>query len=176
MFIRLFKKLIYFISVLSVGLFAGFTSFFAINFAPALKDLPPATSLEFFRFDASAFDQHVQIMYLVMMSSTAAWLLLWLRRYRMVDFYFVLGALLCVLQEMALSYFGHYHINGTLRAFAESRSIGSEVYALREQWAYFMSFHFATNLFGFCLLLAALRRATSGRHPRNNFLASTKTA
>ncbi|WP_413558780.1 hypothetical protein [Bdellovibrio sp. HCB209] len=175
MLLILCRKIIYLISVLSVGLFAGFTGFFALIFAPTIKELPPGTALEFFRYDAAAFDKNVLAMYIVMLCSTGSWLLVWFRRYRMVDFYFVLGAFLCVVQEIALSFFGHYRINMVLRSFAETYVISGEVYALREQWAYFMSFHFATNLFGFCLLLAALHRATSGRGPKNNFLAATKT-
>jgi hypothetical protein len=168
------RKLIICIAVLSTGLFAGFTSFFSLTVGPTIKELPPATFLEFFRYDRIAFDRNVLCLYLVMGISTGAWLLIWRQRYRMVDFYFVLGAFLCVLQEVFLSYLGHYRINTLLRSFAESRIVGSEIYGLREEWAYFMNFHFATNFLGFCLVLAALRRASSGRDaPRNNFLAPT---
>ncbi len=170
----LFRKFIIFISVLATGLFAGFTSFFSLTVGPAIKELSAATFLEFFRYDRVAFDKNVLNLYLVMGISTGVWLFLWRRRYRMVDFYFVLGAFLCVLQEIFLSYLGHYRINTLLRSFADSRIVGSEIYGLREEWAYFMNFHFATNFLGFCLILAALRRAASGRDtPRNNFLAAT---
>ncbi|MEK2689031.1 hypothetical protein [Bdellovibrio sp. GT3] len=175
MTIRIFtRKTIYFTSVLSTGLFAGFTCFFSLCFAPALKEIPPAISMEFFRFDKSAFDQNVFLTYLVMGTSIGSWLILWRQRYRMVDFYFVLGAFLCVLQEAFLSYLGHYRINTIFRSFSVDRIVSSDVYALREEWAYFMNFHFATNLVGFLLVLAALKRATSGREsPRNNFMAAT---
>ncbi|QLY25068.1 DUF1772 domain-containing protein [Bdellovibrio sp. KM01] len=168
------RKFIIYLAVLSTGLFAGFTSFFSLIFGPTLKELPPSTFLEFFRYDREAFDKNVLYLYLLMCLSTGIWLIMWRRRYRMVDFYFVLGAFLCVLQEVFLSYLGHYRINVILRSFAENRVVGSEIYGLREEWAYFMNFHFATNLLGFCLVLAALRRASSGRDaPRNNFLAPT---
>jgi hypothetical protein len=168
------RKFIMYLAVLSTGLFAGFTFFFSFAIGPAIKELSPSTFLEFFRYDREAFDQNVFYLYLVMGLSTGIWLLVWHRRYRMVDFYFVLGAFLCVMQEIFLSYFGHYRINSLFRAYAESRTVGSEVYGLREEWVYFMNFHFATNFLGFCLILAALRRAASGRDaPHNNFLAPT---
>lgn len=174
MFPSILRKFTMYLAVLSTGLFAGFTFFFSVTVGPTLKELPPSTFLEFFRYDRDAFDQNILYLYLVMGSSTGIWLLFWVRRYRMVDFYFVLGAFLCVLQEIFLSYFGHYRINTLFRTFAETRTIGSEVYGLREEWVYFMNFHFATNFLGFCLILAALRRAASGRDtPKNNFLAPT---
>ncbi|UYL08723.1 DUF1772 domain-containing protein [Bdellovibrio sp. SKB1291214] len=169
-----FRKFIMYLAVLSTGLFAGFTMFFSLTVGPAMKELSPISFLEIFRYDRDAFDQNVLFLYIVMGVSTGIWLLCWIRRCRMVDFYFVLGAFLCVLQEIFLSYFGHYRINTLLRSFAETRTLGGEIYGLREEWVYFMNFHFATNLLGFCLILAALRRAGSGRDtPRNNFLAST---
>ncbi|WP_413575983.1 hypothetical protein ACLVWU_16485 [Bdellovibrio sp. HCB290] len=171
---NLIRKIIYFTAVLSTGLFAGFTGFFAISFGPSLREIPPAISMEFFRFDKTAFDRNVLVIYIVMAVSIGSWLLLWRNRYRMVDFYFILGSFLCVLQEIFLSYLGHYRINTIFRSFSMTHTIGSDVYALREEWAYFMNFHFATNTLGFILILAALKRATSGREtPNKNFLAAT---
>ncbi|MBO9665267.1 MAG: hypothetical protein J7501_00445 [Bdellovibrio sp.] len=162
---QVLRKSIFFIAVLIVGLFAGFTQVFAFSILPGALSLPFGSFIELFQYEKEIFDTHVLILYLVMLFATGSWLFLWRHRYRMVDFYFVLGAFLCVIQEIVLSYEGHYKVKSLLRTYALTNFPGPDWHSLREELAYFMYFHFITNFVGFILLLAALYRATSTKEP-----------
>jgi hypothetical protein len=162
---QVFRKTIFFVAVLIVGLFAGFTQVFAFSILPGALSLPFSSFIELFQYEKEAFDTNVLTVYLIMLFATGTWVWLWRHRYRMVDFYFVLGAFLCVIQEIILSYEGHYKVKILLRAYALSSIPGPDWHSLREELAYFMYFHFITNFAGFILLLAALYRATTTKEP-----------
>lgn len=169
------RKIIIFISALSVGLFAGFTQMFAFCISPALSSLSLGIYMEFFKNSKSLFDNYVLATYAVMLISTSLWLWMWRSRYHMVDFYFVACGLLCEIQEIVLSYSGHYKINNLLRLFATTNTMLSNWQSLREEWAYFMYFHFLTTGLAFALLLAALFRATSVKQPSRMSIISNKS-
>lgn len=168
------RKIIIFVSVLSAGLFAGFTQIFAFCISPALSSLPLGIYMEFFKNSKSLFDNYVLATYAVMIISTSLWLWMWRARCHMVDFYFVAGGLLCEIQDIVLSYAGHYKINNLLRLFSTTNTMLSNWQSLRDEWTSFMYFHFVTSTLAFLLLLAALYRATSIKLPTHMSLLSKK--
>ena len=148
---------------------------FAFCISPALSSVSLSVYMEFFNNSKALFDNYVLATYAVMIISTSLWLWMWRARYHMVDFYFVAGGLLCEVQEIILSYSGHYKINNLLRLFSMSNTILSNWQSLREEWTYFMYFHFVTTVLAFILLLAALYRATSIKEPSRMSVITPKT-
>lgn len=171
-----------FICVISIGLFAGFVLYFATFASQVLARMPLEQYLEFYRVAEPLFEPKVRLIYLTMIGSAICWLILRSRKWRSFEFICVVSALFCVLDEIILSYQGHYKINVILREAGRTGTIPSQWLSLREEWTQFMFIHLLIVTAGFILILMALyfylegERKTSvetknpGGHPGLNSL------
>ncbi|AFY03014.1 hypothetical protein [Bdellovibrio bacteriovorus] len=145
-----------YICVLSIGLFTGFVLFFAIFASQVLARMPLQQYLEFYRVSEPLFEPKVRLIYLMMIGSATCWLILGRRKWRSFEFICVASSLFCVLDEIILSYKGHYKINVILREAGRSGAIPAQWLSLRAEWTQFMFIHLLIITAGFILILMAL--------------------
>ncbi|MFV3408187.1 hypothetical protein [Bdellovibrio bacteriovorus] len=145
-----------YICVLSIGLFAGFVLYFAFFASQVLARMPLEQYLEFYRVAEPLFEPKVRLVYLTMVVSALAWLILRRKKWRSFEFICVASSLFCLLDEIILSYKGHYKINIILREAGRTGSVPTQWLSLREEWTLFMFFHLLIITAGFILILMAL--------------------
>lgn len=145
-----------YICVLSIGLFTGFVLFFAVFASQVLARMPLQQYLDFYRVAEPLFEPRVRLVYLTMIISAALWLILRRKKWRSFEFICVASSLFCILDEIILSYKGHYKINTILREAARSGTIPTRWLSLREEWTQFMFIHLLIISVGFILILMAL--------------------
>lgn len=145
-----------YICVLSIGLFTGFVLFFAVFARLVLVRMPLQQYLEFYRVAEPLFEPKVRLIYLTMMGSATLWLILRRKKWRSFEFICVASSLFCVLDEIILSYKGHYKINIILREAGRTGTVPLQWLSLREEWTQFMFIHLLIVTVGFILILMAL--------------------
>ncbi|ASD62485.1 DUF1772 domain-containing protein [Bdellovibrio bacteriovorus] len=145
-----------YICVLSIGLFTGFVLYFAVFASQVLARMPLQQYLEFYRVAEPLFEPRVRLVYLTMIASATLWLILRRKKWRSFEFICVASALFCVLDEIVLSYKGHYKINAILREAGKTGTIPAQWLSLREEWTQFMFIHLLIITAGFILILMGL--------------------
>lgn len=145
-----------YICVLSIGLFTGFVLFFAVFASQVLARMPLQQYLEYYRVSEPLFEPKVSLIYATMIGSAVLWLLLRRKKWRSFEFICVASSLFCVLDEIILSYKGHYKINIILRDAGRTSIVPSQWLSLREEWTQFMFIHLLIITVGFILILMAL--------------------
>nr|BFD60898.1 hypothetical protein CKG001_30050 [Bdellovibrio sp. CKG001]BFD64312.1 hypothetical protein BdHM001_29930 [Bdellovibrio sp. HM001]BFD68505.1 hypothetical protein HAGR004_35270 [Bdellovibrio sp. HAGR004] len=145
-----------FITVLLVGLFAGFVTFFVTVVNPTLLAMQLRQYIEFHQTAVPIFEPRVQSLYIAMILSTSLWLILRRRLWKSFEFICVAATFFCLVDEIILSYWGHYKLNEIL--YRANPMAPEPVYwiSIRNEWIQFMYLHMMVMVAGFILILMAL--------------------
>lgn len=145
-----------FIAVLLVGLFAGFVTFFATVVNPTLRAMQLRQYIEFHQTAIPIFKPRVQWLYIAMILSTSLWLILRRRQWKSFEFICVAASFFRLVDEIILSYWGHYKLNEILYRVNPMAPEPMYWISIRNEWIQFMYLHMVVMMAGFILLLMAL--------------------
>ncbi|UXR64240.1 hypothetical protein EZJ49_14325 [Bdellovibrio bacteriovorus] len=145
-----------FIAVLFSGLLAGFVTFFVTVVNPTLREMRLRQYIEFYQVAVPIFEPRVKMLYILMIISTSLWLLLRFRYWKSFEAICIAGALFCTLDEIILSYWGHYKLNEILYRVNPSDPEPLFWMSIRNEWIQFMYLHMIVTVAGFVLILMAL--------------------
>lgn len=145
-----------FITVLFVGLFAGFVMFFVTVVNPTLREMQLRQYIEFYQVAVPVFEPRVRALYIIMTFSTSVWLILRYKYWKSFEAICIGGSLFCTLDEIILSYWGHYKLNEILYRVNPSAPEPLFWMSIRNEWIQFMYLHLIVTCAGFVLILMAL--------------------
>ncbi|MNJ93229.1 hypothetical protein D3C87_109080 [compost metagenome] len=151
-----------FISVLSVGLFTGFTFFYAFILAPASELLGSKSYGEFFISIVTHVRSGVRATQVLMFIAVVAWLWKLRHSWKSINFVCVILGLLLICQGFVLAVLGHYRVNDEFRYYLSTETLPPHWKDLRLEWGRFMLLHLATNVVAFMILLIPLLRTWRG--------------
>ncbi|MFM6928856.1 MAG: DUF1772 domain-containing protein [Bdellovibrio sp.] len=138
-----------------VGLLAGNTFAFILGMQPTMESLSASSYIAFHQSMQRNFLAWTPLLCSFLVVILAMTLINMRRQWKELDFFFVLFALICVLDELMMTWTGSFPL---ARVFLSSQAHGSsdgwEV--IRAQWVYLMYWRFAMLFAGFGLLLASI--------------------
>lgn len=145
-----------FIAVLFAGLLSGFVVFFVTVVNPTLREMQLRQYIEFYQVAVPVFEPRVKWLYITVILSTSLWLILRYRYWKSFEAICIAGSLFCTLDEVVLSYWGHYKLNEILYRVNPSAPEPLFWMSIRNEWIQFMYLHLIVTCAGFFLILMAL--------------------
>lgn len=150
-----FKHLMKYVSLLIVGLLAGNSFAFVLGVGSAIEKLSASSYIAFHESMQRSFLSWTPLLcgFLVLILGS---LLVALRKeWREFEFFFVLFALLCILDELVMSWNGNFPLNRIINAWRVEGAPSDWSY-VRTQWLHFMYWRCALMISSFILLLASV--------------------
>lgn len=154
--------MIRFISILSAGLFAGFTFFLAFILSPSTEFLSAKNYSELFLSFVAMARWGPRILHFVFFASTLLWLWQMRSQWKSISFVCLSIALLLVLQSFVLATLGHFRVADEIKYYLNTENLPPNWKKLRSEWGWFMVLHVATSTIAFMIALIPLLRTWQG--------------
>ncbi|HEX7675472.1 MAG TPA: DUF1772 domain-containing protein [Bdellovibrio sp.] len=148
------NNLIRYSSLLLVGLLAGNAFAFVLGMGPAMEKLSASSYMAFHESLQRSFLSWTPSLCILLVMFLALELFGMRRRWRNLDFFFVLFALLCVLDELMMTWVGNFPLNTLIHSWV-LQGVPMDWGQIRAQWLYFMYWRCALLVASFSLLLAS---------------------
>ncbi|MDG0815186.1 DUF1772 domain-containing protein [Bdellovibrio svalbardensis] len=142
-----FNQLMKYTSLLLVGLLAGNSFAFVLGMGSAMKKLSASSYVAFHESMQRSFLSWTPMLCVLLIFALFSLLVTMRKRWKELEFYLVLLALVCVLDELFMTWTGNYPLN-------KVASVGWG--DIRTQWLHFMYWRCALLIVGFGLLLASV--------------------
>ncbi|WP_413568992.1 anthrone oxygenase family protein [Bdellovibrio sp. HCB117] len=141
-------------SLMLVGLMAGSSFAFVLGMGPAMEKLSAAAYIELHQNLDPAFTAWNPFLYFLVTLIIAANLYLIRHDWKSLEFLLVLFALICVLDELLMTWTGNLPLNRAVHSW-QMLAPPSDWVEVRSQWLRFMYIRCALLVSGFGLLLAS---------------------
>lgn len=150
-----FKHLMKYISLLFVGLLAGNSFAFVLGMGPAIEKLSASSYLAFHESMQRSFLSWTPLLCGFLVFILVSLLVILRKNWRDFEFFFVLFALLCILDELIMSWSGNFPLNRMISSWRLDGAPSDWSY-VRAQWLQFMYWRCALMVASFILLLASV--------------------
>lgn len=137
-----------------VGLMAGNSLAFVLGMGNAIENLSVGSYIELYQSMDTALTVWTPMFYVIVTGLMAASLWVLRKEWKSVEFMLVAFALICVLDELAMTWSGNLPLNRLIHSW-QSISPPSNWSEVRSQWLRFMYIRSALLISGFGLLLAS---------------------
>ncbi len=143
-----------YISLLMTGLMAGSSFAFVLGMGPAMERLTVTSYIELHQSMETVFASWTPFFYLTLTLIIAANLFVLRKEWRSLEFMLVAFALLCILDELVMTWTGNLPLNRVINSW-QMMTPPADWVEVRSQWVRFMYIRCALLVSGFGLLLAS---------------------
>lgn len=144
-----------YLGLLLLGLMAGSSFALVVGVGPTLENLSILAYLEFHRNWTHSFSMMSPIVYSLVLLTLTASMYLSRRRWKSMEFLLIAFAVICVLNELLMTYMGNLPLNQLITSW-DLMSPPPDWMDIRSQWLWFMYIRCALLVAGFSLLLASI--------------------
>ncbi|MBV2167060.1 MAG: DUF1772 domain-containing protein [Bdellovibrio sp.] len=143
-----------YISLLMTGLMAGSSFAFVLGMGPAMERLTVGSYIELHQSMETVFVAWTPFFYLALTLIIVTNLFLLRKDWRSLEFVLVAFALLCILDELVMTWTGNLPLNRVINSW-QMMTPPADWIEVRSQWVRFMYIRCALLISGFGLLLAS---------------------
>ncbi|UXR64080.1 DUF1772 domain-containing protein [Bdellovibrio bacteriovorus] len=144
-----------YLGLLLLGLMAGSSFALVVGVGPTLENLSILAYLEFHRNWHQSFSMMSPVVYALALLTLSANMYLSRHRWKSMEFLLMLFAVICVLNELLMTYMGNLPLNQLITSW-DLLSPPPDWMDIRSQWLWFMYIRCALLVAGFSLLLASI--------------------
>lgn len=150
-----FKSVMRYTSLLLVGLLAGNAFAFVLGMGPAIEKLSASSYLVFHESMQRSFLSWTPMLCGLLVLVLLVSLLTMRREWRKLEFLLIAFALLCVADELFMTWTGHFPLSRSIQMWRETGA-PTDWSEIRTQWLHFMYWRCVLLLVGFGFLLASV--------------------
>ncbi len=143
-----------YISLMMTGLMAGSSFAFVLGMGPAMERLTVGSYIELHQSMETVFVAWTPFFYLALTLIITTNLFLLRKEWRSLEFVLVAFALLCILDELVMTWTGNLPLNRVINSW-QMMTPPADWIEVRSQWVRFMYIRCALLISGFGLLLAS---------------------
>jgi uncharacterized membrane protein len=142
-------------SLLLIGLLAGNAFAFVIGMGPAMQKLSASSYIAFHQAMQRSFLSWTPLLCFVVVFKLAVHLFVMRKHWQRVEFFFVLFALLCVMDELVMTWTGNMPLNRVIHMW-QFQGPPNDWENIRSQWVQLMYWRCALLVAGFSFLIGSV--------------------
>lgn len=142
-------------SLLLIGLLAGNAFAFVIGMGPAMQKLSASSYIAFHQAMQRSFLSWTPLLCFVVVFKLTVHLFVMRKHWQRIEFFFVLFALLCVMDELVMTWTGNMPLNRVIHLW-QFQGPPNDWENIRAQWMHLMYWRCALLVAGFSFLIGSV--------------------